>query len=64
MITNLKLTQYRKMRLNKKTKKNLIKKYNLTKTKKRQLLHCSVKKLRHTLGFFNSGGNMSSMLKC
>jgi len=35
MITNLKLTQYRKMRLNKKkTKKNLIKKYNLTKKKK------------------------------
>jgi len=63
MITNLKLTQYRKIRLNKKTKKNLIKKYNLTK-KKRQLFHCSVKKLRHTLGFFNSGGNMSSMLKC
>ena len=41
MITNLKLTQYRKMRLNKKTKKNLIKKYNLKKKKKRQLLHCS-----------------------
>jgi hypothetical protein len=34
MITNLKLTQYRKIRLNKKTKKNLIKKYNLTKKKK------------------------------